>query len=283
MEVVLFHHLFFTLVLSWFSSLSLSVLSFLFPYDWSLWFLSIRLPFCLTLLNILSCLWLCFPREWKPLLYFFWERLLFNVNTTNEWNNNLYTKLHILRALGRGAFGEVYQGRLLNIPGEIIDELPVAVKTLPEHSASNQAEMDFLIEALIMSKFKHRYGIDMTSSSFSFLVDWLLFWEGSVCFSFSPFLPWNCYDVYTGASFSCFARFLLPVCCLCPSWTHAAFPSWWLLWCRCFFPVLFHIHIHIHILLISFTTESTLFYSTLEGTSCDSLESASRRCPASLY
>ena len=42
------------------------------------------------------------------------------------------------------------------MPGEIIDELPVAVKTLPEYSANNQAEMDFLIEALIMSKFKHR-------------------------------------------------------------------------------------------------------------------------------
>lgn len=42
------------------------------------------------------------------------------------------------------------------MPGEVIDELPVAVKTLPEYSANNQAEMDFLIEALIMSKFKHR-------------------------------------------------------------------------------------------------------------------------------
>jgi anaplastic lymphoma kinase len=60
------------------------------------------------------------------------------------------------RALGKGAFGEVYQGYLRNMPGEIIDELPVAVKTLPEYSANNQAEMDFLIEALIMSKFKHR-------------------------------------------------------------------------------------------------------------------------------
>jgi len=60
------------------------------------------------------------------------------------------------RALGHGAFGEVYQGYLHNLPGEITDELPVAVKTLPEYSANNQAEMDFLMEALIMSKFKHR-------------------------------------------------------------------------------------------------------------------------------
>ena len=61
-----------------------------------------------------------------------------------------------LRALGHGAFGEVYQGCLRGMPGEASDELPVAVKTLPEYSANNQAEMDFLIEALIMSKFKHR-------------------------------------------------------------------------------------------------------------------------------
>jgi anaplastic lymphoma kinase len=33
-------------------------------------------------------------------------------------------------------------------------DLAVAVKTLPELS-SNQAEMDFLMEALIMSKFNH--------------------------------------------------------------------------------------------------------------------------------
>lgn len=62
----------------------------------------------------------------------------------------------MIRALGQGAFGEVYQGYLHNMPGEITDELPVAVKTLPEYSANNQAEMDFLMEALIMSKFKHR-------------------------------------------------------------------------------------------------------------------------------
>lgn len=42
------------------------------------------------------------------------------------------------------------------MPGEITDELSVAVKTLPEYSANNQAEIDFLMEALIMSKFKHR-------------------------------------------------------------------------------------------------------------------------------
>ncbi|XP_046919194.1 anaplastic lymphoma kinase [Dermatophagoides farinae] len=65
-------------------------------------------------------------------------------------------KLNLVKALGQGAFGEVYQGFLHNMPDETNDELPVAVKTLPEYSANKQAEMDFLMEALIMSKFHHR-------------------------------------------------------------------------------------------------------------------------------
>uniref|UniRef100_T1JGN5 MAM domain-containing protein n=1 Tax=Strigamia maritima TaxID=126957 RepID=T1JGN5_STRMM len=59
--------------------------------------------------------------------------------------------LTLVKALGQGAFGEVYQGCLHNLPGETRD-LPVAVKTLPELSSS-QAEMDFLMEALIMREF----------------------------------------------------------------------------------------------------------------------------------
>ncbi|XP_023244156.1 leukocyte tyrosine kinase receptor-like isoform X1 [Centruroides sculpturatus] len=61
--------------------------------------------------------------------------------------------LTLVKALGQGAFGEVYQGYLSDISGELGD-MPVAVKTLPELS-SNQAEMDFFTEALIMSKFNH--------------------------------------------------------------------------------------------------------------------------------
>lgn len=81
------------------------------------------------------------------------------------------------RALGQGAFGEVYQGYLRHVAGDSV-EMPVAVKvlqvrrknennnekvrsmahfslkTLPELS-SNQTEMDFLMEAIIMSKFHH--------------------------------------------------------------------------------------------------------------------------------
>lgn len=59
----------------------------------------------------------------------------------------------ICRALGQGAFGEVYQGFYRQRSGDTV-EMPVAVKTLPEMS-TNQAEMDFLMEALIMSKFHH--------------------------------------------------------------------------------------------------------------------------------
>jgi len=35
--------------------------------------------------------------------------------------------LLVFRALGQGAFGEVYQGIVFNLPGEV-PELPVAVK-----------------------------------------------------------------------------------------------------------------------------------------------------------
>ncbi|XP_046399789.1 ALK tyrosine kinase receptor-like isoform X2 [Ischnura elegans] len=61
--------------------------------------------------------------------------------------------LRLVKALGQGAFGEVYQGLFRNRAGDAV-EMPVAVKTLPERS-SGQAEMDFLMEALIMSKFNH--------------------------------------------------------------------------------------------------------------------------------
>lgn len=62
-------------------------------------------------------------------------------------------QLRLVKALGQGAFGEVYQGFYRQRPCDTV-EMPVAVKTLPEMSTS-QAEMDFLMEALIMSKFNH--------------------------------------------------------------------------------------------------------------------------------
>ncbi|XP_035737787.1 ALK tyrosine kinase receptor-like isoform X3 [Vespa mandarinia] len=55
------------------------------------------------------------------------------------------------RPLGQGAFGEVFQGVYKYRCNE---EHPVAVKTLPSLTTS-QAEADFMMEALIMSKFSH--------------------------------------------------------------------------------------------------------------------------------
>ncbi|KAL0969304.1 hypothetical protein UPYG_G00225290 [Umbra pygmaea] len=62
--------------------------------------------------------------------------------------------ISLLRALGHGAFGEVYEGQVLGMNGENT-AMQVAVKTLPE-ICSEQDEMDFLMEALIMSKFSHQ-------------------------------------------------------------------------------------------------------------------------------
>ncbi|XP_052009872.1 tyrosine-protein kinase receptor-like [Xyrauchen texanus] len=60
----------------------------------------------------------------------------------------------LLRALGHGAFGEVYEGQVLGMNGDNTS-MQVAIKTLPE-ICSEQDEMDFLMEALIMSKFSHQ-------------------------------------------------------------------------------------------------------------------------------
>ncbi|XP_012504833.1 PREDICTED: leukocyte tyrosine kinase receptor isoform X2 [Propithecus coquereli] len=60
----------------------------------------------------------------------------------------------LLRALGHGAFGEVYEGLVIGLPGDS-GPLQVAIKTLPE-LCSRQDELDFLMEALIISKFSHR-------------------------------------------------------------------------------------------------------------------------------
>ncbi|XP_014636774.1 PREDICTED: ALK tyrosine kinase receptor [Ceratotherium simum simum] len=60
----------------------------------------------------------------------------------------------LLRGLGHGAFGEVYEGQVSGMPNDP-SPLQVAVKTLPE-VCSEQDELDFLMEALIISKFNHQ-------------------------------------------------------------------------------------------------------------------------------
>ncbi|XP_002735206.3 ALK tyrosine kinase receptor-like [Saccoglossus kowalevskii] len=60
--------------------------------------------------------------------------------------------LELISALGHGAFGEVYEGSfILPDSGE---KIKVAVKTLPENS-TKQDEIEFLMEALILTKFNH--------------------------------------------------------------------------------------------------------------------------------
>ncbi|KAM5126916.1 ALK tyrosine kinase receptor-like, partial [Mantella aurantiaca] len=62
--------------------------------------------------------------------------------------------ISLIRGLGHGAFGEVYEGQVLATPNDPAP-LKVAVKTLPE-VCSEQDELDFLMEALIISKFSHQ-------------------------------------------------------------------------------------------------------------------------------
>nr|XP_036874705.1 leukocyte tyrosine kinase receptor isoform X2 [Manis javanica] len=54
----------------------------------------------------------------------------------------------LLRALGHGAFGEVYEGLVIGLPGDP-SPLQVAIKTLPG-LCSRHDELDFLMEALII-------------------------------------------------------------------------------------------------------------------------------------
>ncbi|CAH1983529.1 unnamed protein product [Acanthoscelides obtectus] len=91
------------------------------------------------------------------------DNMMTEYNPNYEFGGVVYTlkdlkdiprdQLRLVKALGQGAFGEVYQGFYRQRPCDTV-EMPVAVKTLPEMSTS-QAEMDFLMEALIMSKFHH--------------------------------------------------------------------------------------------------------------------------------
>ncbi|XP_076834752.1 tyrosine-protein kinase receptor isoform X2 [Brachyhypopomus gauderio] len=76
------------------------------------------------------------------------------VVSLNELKEVPRKNITLLRALGHGAFGEVYEGQVLGMNGDNTT-MQVAIKTLPE-ICSEQDEMDFLMEALIMSKFNHQ-------------------------------------------------------------------------------------------------------------------------------
>ncbi|KAE8289941.1 ALK tyrosine kinase receptor [Larimichthys crocea] len=66
----------------------------------------------------------------------------------NELKEVPRKNITLIRALGHGAFGEVYEGQVLGMSSDN-SPMQVAVKTLPE-ICSEQDEMDFLMEALIM-------------------------------------------------------------------------------------------------------------------------------------
>ncbi|XP_028293415.1 tyrosine-protein kinase receptor isoform X2 [Gouania willdenowi] len=76
-----------------------------------------------------------------------------NASSLSELKEVPRKNITLLRALGHGAFGEVYEGQILGMSGDG-SRMQVAIKTLPE-ICSEQDEMDFLMEALIMSKFSH--------------------------------------------------------------------------------------------------------------------------------
>ncbi|XP_012251030.2 ALK tyrosine kinase receptor isoform X2 [Athalia rosae] len=89
------------------------------------------------------------------------DNMMTEFNPNYEFAGNLYSfkdlpqiprdNISLVKPLGQGAFGEVFQGVYKYNRSE---EHPVAVKTLPSLSTS-QAEADFMMEALIMSKFNH--------------------------------------------------------------------------------------------------------------------------------
>ncbi|XP_050406861.2 leukocyte tyrosine kinase receptor [Patella vulgata] len=60
--------------------------------------------------------------------------------------------LTLISLIGQGAFGEVYEGVLSGPPYDT--DVSIAVKTLPA-MCTEQTELDFLMEAVIISKFSH--------------------------------------------------------------------------------------------------------------------------------
>ncbi|XP_015429458.1 PREDICTED: ALK tyrosine kinase receptor [Dufourea novaeangliae] len=89
------------------------------------------------------------------------DTMMTEFNPNYEFAGNLYSfkdlpqipreYITLVKPLGQGAFGQVFQGVYKYRRNE---EHPVAVKTIPS-SSRPQTEADFMMEALIMSKFNH--------------------------------------------------------------------------------------------------------------------------------
>jgi len=67
-----------------------------------------------------------------------------------------FEDLGITKFLGRGAFGEVFEGKINPLSGSNQAITRVAVKTLRK-GATEQEKSEFLKEALLMSHFKHKH------------------------------------------------------------------------------------------------------------------------------
>ncbi|XP_033330553.2 anaplastic lymphoma kinase isoform X2 [Megalopta genalis] len=99
------------------------------------------------------------------------DTMMTEFNPNYEFAGNLYSfkdlpqiprdYIHLVKPLGQGAFGEVFQG----IYKYSREEHPVAVKTIPP-SSTPQTEADFMMEALIMSKFNHPNVVHFIGVSF---------------------------------------------------------------------------------------------------------------------
>nr|XP_033809084.1 leukocyte tyrosine kinase receptor isoform X2 [Geotrypetes seraphini] len=93
-------------------------------------------------------------------------------STLSELKELPRRNISLIRALGHGAFGEVYEGTVTGI-AEDLTPLRVAIKTLPEISCE-QDEMDFLMEALIISKFSHQNIVQCIGVSLQMLPRFIL-------------------------------------------------------------------------------------------------------------
>lgn len=72
-------------------------------------------------------------------------------------------QITIANFLGSGAFGEVYEGFVLNVGSEL--ETRVAIKTLRK-GATEQEKGEFLQEAQLMSNFKHKHILSLIGVCF---------------------------------------------------------------------------------------------------------------------
>ncbi|XP_012145693.1 anaplastic lymphoma kinase isoform X2 [Megachile rotundata] len=100
------------------------------------------------------------------------DTMMTEFNPNYEFAGNLYSfkdlkkipreDITLVKPLGQGAFGEVFQGVYkLGHQGE----MPIAVKSIP-CSSRPQTEADFMMEALIMSKFNHPNIVKFVGVSF---------------------------------------------------------------------------------------------------------------------